>query len=120
MQVVTSPNKRYTLRRLIGGSGSAKPCSGFALCTILLHHILPALVLLRKPLSGQSKRRIPGTLYDSFASRKYLIILKRIYLCCLCVTFKIVVLRCKYDFFKCFKILFCVSILIFFIKNNFI
>ena len=27
-------------------------------------HILPALVLLRKPLSGLAKRRIPGTLYE--------------------------------------------------------
>ena len=62
----TSPNKRYTLRRLFGGSGSAKRQSGFALCGILLHHILPALVLLRKPLSGQAKCRIPGTLNESF------------------------------------------------------
>jgi len=33
----------FTLHRPLGGSGSAKPCSGFALCTILLHHSLPAL-----------------------------------------------------------------------------
>jgi hypothetical protein len=33
-----------------------------ALCAVLLNHILPALVLLRKPLSGLSKRQLPRTL----------------------------------------------------------
>jgi hypothetical protein len=32
--VKTTHNKRYTLRRLIGGSGSEKPQSGFALCSV--------------------------------------------------------------------------------------
>jgi len=50
-----------------GGSGSAKHHSGFALCGVLLHHILPALVLLRKPLFGLAKRQLPRTLCDSFA-----------------------------------------------------
>jgi len=45
-----------------GGSGSAKHRSGYALCGILLHHILPALVLLRKPLFGLAKRQLPVTL----------------------------------------------------------
>jgi len=47
-----------------GGSGSAKHRSGYALCGILLHHILPALVLLRKPLFGLAKRQLPRTLGD--------------------------------------------------------
>ena len=38
------------------------------LCAVFLRHILPALVLLRKPLFGLAKRRIPVTLYDSFAN----------------------------------------------------
>jgi len=45
-----------------GGSGSAKYRSGYALCDILLHHILPALVLLRKPSFGLAKRQLPRTL----------------------------------------------------------
>jgi len=45
-----------------GGSGSAKHRSCFALCGILLHHILQLLVLLRKPLSATAKRHIPKTL----------------------------------------------------------
>jgi len=48
----------------MGGSGSAKYRSGYALCGILLHHILPALVLLRKPLFGLAKRQLPRTLDD--------------------------------------------------------
>jgi len=43
------------------GSGSAKTQSGCALGGFLLHHILPALVLLRKPLFGLSKRQLPRT-----------------------------------------------------------
>jgi len=36
-----------------GGSGSAKYRSGYALCGILLHHILPALVFAsQSPYSG--------------------------------------------------------------------
>ena len=46
-----------------GGSGSAKHQSGCALGGILLHHILPALVLLCKPLFGLAKRQLPRTLY---------------------------------------------------------
>jgi len=45
-----------------GGSGSAKTQSGYALGGFLLHHILPALVLLRKPLSATAKRQLPWTL----------------------------------------------------------
>jgi hypothetical protein len=44
--------------------GSVKCQSGFALYGILLHHILPALVLLRKPLYGLAKRRQPRTLCE--------------------------------------------------------
>jgi hypothetical protein len=40
------------------GSGSEKPQSGYALCAVFLRHILPALVLLRKPLFGLAKRHI--------------------------------------------------------------
>ena len=47
-----------------GGSGSVKTQSGCALCGFLLHHILPALVLLRKPLFGLAKRQLPRTLGD--------------------------------------------------------
>jgi len=59
-----------TAHRLFGGSGSAKHRSGYALCDILLHHILPALVLLRKPLFGLAKRQLPRTLSEK--NRKYL------------------------------------------------
>ena len=45
-----------------GGSGSAKHRSGYALCGIFLHHILPALVLLRQPLFGLAKRQLPRTI----------------------------------------------------------
>jgi len=60
-----------TIRRLTNGicsppcsvgSDSAKHRSGFALCGILLHHILRLLVLLPKPLSATAKRHIPRTL----------------------------------------------------------
>ena len=61
----TAHNKRYTLRRLIGGSGSAKRQSGFALCGILLHHIFAVAGMLRIPLSQPQKRRIPRTLCAS-------------------------------------------------------
>jgi len=50
-----------------GGSGSTKHRSGFALCGILFHHILPALVLLRKPLFGLAKRQLPVTLGERTA-----------------------------------------------------
>jgi hypothetical protein len=50
-----------------GSSGSAKHRSGYALCGILLHHILPAMVLLRKPLFGLAKRQLPRTLCEIWA-----------------------------------------------------
>jgi len=49
------------------GSGSAKHRSGCALCGVLLHHILPAMVLLRKPLSWLAKRQLPRTLCEIHA-----------------------------------------------------
>ena len=55
----TAHNKRYTLRRPLGGSGSAKHQSGYALCGILLHHIFAVAGMLRIPLSQLQKRRIP-------------------------------------------------------------
>jgi len=58
----------------LGGSGSANHRSGLRLCGILLHHILPALVLLRKPLFGLAKRQLPRTLGASFLTLMYKII----------------------------------------------
>ena len=54
----------FTLHRLRLARflGLAKHRSGFALCGVLLHHILPALVLLRKPLFGLTKHQLPRTL----------------------------------------------------------
>jgi hypothetical protein len=49
-------------KKVLTQSGSAKHRSGFTLCGILLHHILPALVLLRKPLFGLAKRQLPRTI----------------------------------------------------------
>ena len=48
----------------IGGSGSAKHQSGFALYGILLHHIFAVAGMLRIPLSQLQKRRIPRTLCE--------------------------------------------------------
>ena len=66
MYAPTSYNKRLAQNRLCGGFGFRKTPVGLsALCGVLLHHILPALVLLRKPLFGLAKRRQPRTLNDS-------------------------------------------------------
>ena len=65
--IQTAHNKRYTLRRLFGGSGSAKHQSGYALCGILLHHIFTVAGMLRIPLSQPQKRRIPRTLCEIWA-----------------------------------------------------
>ena len=54
-----------------GGSGSAKHRSGFALCCILLHHILRLLVLLRKPLFATAKRHIPRTLDENIFPKSF-------------------------------------------------
>ena len=60
----TSHNKRYTLRRLFGGSGFRLARSVASLTpTPASTHIFAALVLLRKPLFGLQKRHIPRTLY---------------------------------------------------------
>jgi hypothetical protein len=40
----TAHNRSVTASPPYGGSGYTKTQSGFALCGILLHHILPALV----------------------------------------------------------------------------
>jgi hypothetical protein len=60
----TSLNKRLALRRLSAARVPQNIVRAYALCGILLHHILPALVLLRKPLFGQAKRRQPRTLCE--------------------------------------------------------
>ena len=61
----TSHNKRLTLRRLFGGSGLRMARSVAMLApTPCSTHILPALVLLRKPLFGLAKRRQSITLYE--------------------------------------------------------
>jgi hypothetical protein len=57
-------NKRLALRRLSAARVPQNRVRAYALCTVLLHHILPALALLRKPLSGLAKRRQPGTLSE--------------------------------------------------------
>ena len=41
-----------------GGSGFAKHRSGYALCGILLHHILPALALLTQALIRAGKTSV--------------------------------------------------------------
>jgi hypothetical protein len=60
----TALNKRLALRRLSAARVPQNRVRAYALCTVLLHHILPALILLRKPLSGLAKRRQPGTLCE--------------------------------------------------------
>jgi hypothetical protein len=60
----TSFNKRLALRRLTAARVPQNTSRAYALCGILLHHILPALVLLRKPLFGLAKRRQPRTLSE--------------------------------------------------------
>ena len=62
-----SPNARLAQNALFGHFGIPQNASRRAkarLCGILLHHIFAALVLLRKPLFGQQKRRQPVTLDD--------------------------------------------------------
>jgi hypothetical protein len=49
------------------GSGSEKPQSAYGLCTVFLRHILPALVLLRKPLLGLAKRHIQPNVMCNWA-----------------------------------------------------
>jgi hypothetical protein len=57
----------FTLRRPLGGSGSVLARSIASLIpTPKLRHILPALVLLRKPLSGLAKRRKQPERYVPF------------------------------------------------------
>ena len=58
----TAHNKRLALRRLTAARVPQNTSRANTLCGILLHHILPALVLLRKLLSGLAKRRQPRTL----------------------------------------------------------
>ena len=60
-----SHNKRLALRRLTAARVPQNRVRAYALCTVLLHHILPALVLLSKPLFGLAKRRQPRTLGES-------------------------------------------------------
>jgi hypothetical protein len=58
------------LRRPVGGSGSVRLGHSAALHShASLRHILPALVLLRKPLSGLAKRHIPPERYAPFFLR---------------------------------------------------
>ena len=59
----TAFNKRYTLRRRSAAPGFDRLGHSATLHShASLTHILPALVLLRKPLFGLAKRRIPRTL----------------------------------------------------------
>jgi hypothetical protein len=61
---ITSLNKRLALRRLSAARVPQNTSRAYALCGVLLHHILPALVLLRKPLFGLTKRQLPRTLCE--------------------------------------------------------
>jgi len=60
--MLTQQKRRLTIGNCsppMGGSGSAKPQSGYALCAVLLRHILRLLVLLRKSLFATAKRQLP-------------------------------------------------------------
>ena len=61
----TSSNKRLAFRRPFGRlQGSAKPCSGCALCTVLLHpHFGQGTFAAQSPITCP-KRRQPRTLDD--------------------------------------------------------
>ena len=63
--VFTAHNKRYTLRRLIGGSGFRSPRSLRSHGSLHPHFANPGLCYA-KPLFGFAKRRIPRTLGASF------------------------------------------------------
>jgi hypothetical protein len=54
----TSYNRTVYAAPPVGGLGYEKPQSAYGLCAVFLRHILPALVLLRKPLFGLAKRHI--------------------------------------------------------------
>jgi hypothetical protein len=54
----TSHNRSVYASPPVGGSGSKKPQSAYGLCAVFLRHILSALRLLRKRLSGPPKRHI--------------------------------------------------------------
>ena len=60
----TTHNKRYTLRRLFGGSGYVKHQSGLRPLWCL-RHIFAVAGMLRIPLSQPQKRRQPRTLCAS-------------------------------------------------------
>ena len=50
---ITSHNKRLALRRLTAARVPQNRVRAYALCTVLLHHILPALVFAtQSPYSG--------------------------------------------------------------------
>ena len=68
--VSSSYNKRLAFRRPFGRlQGSVKPCSGFALCTVLLHpHFGQGTFAAQSPLTCP-KRRQPWTLYDKETKR---------------------------------------------------
>ena len=59
-------NKRYTLRRLIGGSGFRSPRSLRSHGSLHPHFANPGLCYA-KPLFGFAKRRIPRTLGEIWA-----------------------------------------------------
>jgi hypothetical protein len=54
----TAYNRTVTASPPYGGSGYTKPCSGFALCTVLFRHIFAVAGTLRVPLSQPQKRQL--------------------------------------------------------------
>ena len=68
----TAHNRRYTLRRREGGSGSVKPQSGFALCTVLSPPQFGQGTFASQSPITCPNRRIPRTLGASFANMKVL------------------------------------------------
>ena len=90
----TSFNKRYTLRRQFGGSGLpvGQVISLRYIPTPPYSHILPALVLLRKPLFGLAKRRISVTLNDILQGRDFVNIFLSKRILCFVLSCQIVIL----------------------------
>jgi len=74
----TAHNKRYMLSACSALRVPQNTVRAYALCGILLHHILRLLVLLRKPLSATAKRHIPRTLCANFAGFEHKNILYKI------------------------------------------
>ena len=60
---ITSPNKRYTLRRLKAARATKNSSRANALCAIFFRHIFAVAGTLRVPLSQPQKRRIQPERY---------------------------------------------------------